>query len=68
MSPLSAEEVAEDLIWVRDIVKLSDCNLNSPVITLSFLSLLVVPSLKLSDKGLFDSEAFNFVDVIMEGI
>jgi adenine deaminase len=29
--------------------------------TLSFLALLVIPSLKLSDKGLFDGESFHFV-------
>jgi adenine deaminase len=29
--------------------------------TLSFLALLVIPKLKLSDKGLFDGEKFEFV-------
>lgn len=37
--------------------------LNSPFMTLSFLALLVIPSLKLSDQGLFDGEAFHFVDL-----
>ncbi|MGB7344554.1 MAG: adenine deaminase [Pirellulaceae bacterium] len=34
--------------------------LTSPFMTLSFMSLLVIPSLKLSDKGLFDGETFQF--------
>jgi adenine deaminase len=31
--------------------------------TLSFMALLVIPELKLSDKGLFDGRAFQFIDV-----
>jgi adenine deaminase len=34
--------------------------------TLSFMALLVIPQLKLSDKGLFDGEAFSFVDRFVE--
>ncbi len=35
--------------------------LKAPFMTLSFMALLVIPSLKLSDKGLFDGHAFKFV-------
>jgi len=35
--------------------------LQSPFMTLSFMALLVIPSLKLSDKGLFDGDNFQFV-------
>lgn len=38
--------------------------LSAPYMTLSFCALLVIPKLKLSDKGLFDGEKFEFVDVI----
>ena len=37
--------------------------LNSPFMTLSFMALLVIPELKLSDKGLFDGKTFSFVPV-----
>jgi len=37
--------------------------LQAPFMTLSFMALLVIPSLKLSDKGLFDGEKFEFVTV-----
>jgi adenine deaminase len=37
--------------------------LNAPYMTLSFMALLVIPQLKLSDKGLFDGKAFKFVDL-----
>ena len=35
--------------------------LGSPFMTLSFMALLVIPYLNLSDKGLFDGEKFEFV-------
>jgi adenine deaminase len=37
--------------------------LNAPFMTLSFMALLVIPELKLSDKGLFDGKKFSFVDL-----
>lgn len=36
-------------------------NLSAPFMTLSFMALLVIPDLKLSDKGLFSGEKFEFV-------
>jgi len=37
------------------------CTLTAPFMTLSFMALLVIPELKLSDKGLFDGKKFEFV-------
>lgn len=37
--------------------------LSAPFMTLSFMALLVIPRLKLSDQGLFDGESFTFVPV-----
>jgi adenine deaminase len=39
-------------------------SMDAPFMTLSFMALLVIPQLKLSDKGLFDGETFDFVDLI----
>lgn len=36
--------------------------LTSPFMTISFMALLVIPKLKMSDKGLFDAERFEFVE------
>jgi adenine deaminase len=36
--------------------------LTAPFMTLSFMALLVIPHLKLSDKGLFDGDSFSFVE------
>lgn len=41
-------------------VKESGCSLRAPYMTLSFMALLVIPELKLSDKGLFDGTKFSF--------
>ena len=38
-------------------------NLGAPYMTLSFLALLVIPNLKLSDKGLFNGEKFEFTSL-----
>ena len=37
--------------------------LRAPFMTLSFMALLVIPELKLSDQGLFDSNAFQFTSL-----
>jgi adenine deaminase len=39
------------------------CTLTAPFMTLSFMALLVIPQLKLSDKGLFDGKEFKFTPV-----
>lgn len=41
-------------------------NLRAPFMTLSFMALLVIPDLKLSDKGLFSGNTFTFVDLEVE--
>jgi adenine deaminase len=41
--------------------------LSAPFMTLSFMALLVIPSLKLSDKGLFDGEEFKFRSLFVNG-
>ncbi|HIA36438.1 MAG TPA: adenine deaminase [Flavobacteriales bacterium] len=40
--------------------------LSAPYMTLSFLALLVIPKLKLSDKGLFDGEKFQFTSLYVD--
>ncbi|MBS1627542.1 MAG: adenine deaminase [Bacteroidetes bacterium] len=48
---------AIDIMTKKDL----GSTLGSPFMTLSFMALLVIPYLKLSDKGLFDGEKFEFV-------
>lgn len=66
MSKESGEEVAENYAAIDQFVKAElKSNLDAPFMTLSFMGLLVIPKLKLSDKGLFDGEAFNFVSLFV---
>ncbi|WP_418453681.1 adenine deaminase [Borreliella bissettiae] len=63
MSTLSAEEIASQYIKLNDFCKnVLGSQLDDPLMTLSFMSLTVVPHLKINDKGLFDVDSFCFLD------
>lgn len=64
MSTRSAEDVAFKLEILHNAAADMGCKLASPFMTMSFLALLVIPKLKVSDRGLFDVEKFDFVDVV----
>ena len=64
MSSKPANQVADNLRALQEKVKELGCKLDSPFMTLSFMALLVIPKLKISDQGLFDVEKFQFVDVV----
>ena len=61
MSVHDGYEVASAYQQIDKHVKEAGCTLSSPFMTLSFMALLVIPSLKLSDLGLFDTDNFCFV-------
>ena len=42
------------------------CTLDDPFMTMAFMSLPVIPELKITDKGLFDTNKFDFVDIFEE--
>ena len=63
MSTETAEEVSLKLETLHNALKDMGCKLSSPFMTMSFMALLVIPKLKISDMGLFDVEKFEFVDV-----
>jgi adenine deaminase len=61
MSNKDGESVGTDYEKVDAFVKTQlGSALTAPFMTLSFMALLVIPSLKLSDKGLFDGLKFQF--------
>ena len=66
MSPDSAETVSQLYQRLNKVVHDIGSPLNAPFKTLSFMALLVIPSLKLSDKGLFDGDKFEFVSLFEE--
>lgn len=61
MSLDSAEVVGHAYQAVDALAKDMGSTLKAPFMTLSFMALLVIPSLKMSDLGLFDGEDFKFV-------
>jgi adenine deaminase len=67
MAPGPGEEVAARYEHLDRAANNLGCTLHSPLMTLSFMALLVIPALKLSDLGLFDGEAFRFTDLIVPG-
>ncbi|MCX8011982.1 MAG: adenine deaminase, partial [Desulfobacterota bacterium] len=66
MSNESYPEVARKYTAANQMAKELGSSLKSPFMTLSFMSLPVIPKLKLCDRGLFDSEQFKFIDVFKE--
>ncbi|WP_417213535.1 adenine deaminase [Bizionia sp.] len=60
MSNQDAKTIGEAYGKLDKIAKQLGSTLNAPYMTLSFMALLVIPSLKLSDKGLFDGNTFKF--------
>lgn len=62
-----ARDVKRVLDQLHEQVSAMGCSLDSPFMTMSFLSLLVIPELKIGDRGLFDVSAFKFVDVVEPG-
>ncbi|MEJ7914534.1 MAG: adenine deaminase C-terminal domain-containing protein, partial [Chitinophagaceae bacterium] len=61
MSSEDGYEVARDYARMDRLAKDLGSPLSAPFMTLSFMALLVIPHLKLSDKGLFDGDAFALV-------
>lgn len=59
MSTADPYEVAEQYTIIDAMSKDLGSSLGSPFMTLSFMALLVIPHLKLSDKGLFDGDQFK---------
>ena len=60
MSSADGFEVADKYTAIDLAAKALGSKLQAPFMTLSFMALLVIPHLKLSDKGLFNGDDFNF--------
>ena len=64
MSNQDGIAIAKKLRILQKMAFALGCELTAPFMTMAFMSLLVIPSIKLSDKGLFDGDSFEFIDVI----
>ena len=63
MSDKSAKEIGKAYAALDVMAKQMGSTLRAPYMSLSFMALLVIPSLKLSDKGLFDGTSFQFTSL-----
>ena len=65
MSHLDGYEVARLYQKINTLAKSTGSLLSAPFMTLSFMALLVIPELKLSDKGLFDGLEFKYKELFV---
>ena len=63
MTNEDAFKVAADYQRLKDLSKTLGSTLSDPFMTMEFMALLVIPKLKLSDKGLFDCEKFELISM-----
>lgn len=63
MSDQNAETIGKSYAKLDQMAKDLGATLHAPYMTLSFMALLVIPALKLSDKGLFDGSKFEFTSL-----
>ncbi|MBR6774630.1 MAG: adenine deaminase [Bacteroidales bacterium] len=61
-----AFKVATEYQEIKELSKSLGSHLNDPFMTMGFMALLVIPKLKLSDKGLFDCEKFELTPLFSE--
>jgi adenine deaminase len=65
MSNKGSRHVAKKYKKIEEMLKQSGSMLNSPLMNFSFLALLVIPEIKISDRGLFDFEEFSFTELFL---
>jgi adenine deaminase len=63
MSDNTYETVASHYTEIDRFAKAMGSKLTAPFMTLSFMSLPVIPELKITDRGLFDGKAFKYIDL-----
>ncbi len=63
MSEKTVEEVSEGIQELKTAAKNLGTTLDEPFMAMAFLSLPVIPKLKITDKGLVDVERFRFIDL-----
>jgi adenine deaminase len=66
MSDDPVDKVASAYEKLSDLVKSYGSHMSSPFMTLSFMALLVIPELKISDSGLFDGSKFCHVPLFAD--
>lgn len=63
MSDNNFEFVIDKCAELNNAAHSIGCTLDDPFMTMAFMSLPVIPELKITDKGIFDTEKFDFIDI-----
>ena len=63
MSSRNGYDIAKQYEHIDHMAREAGSDIHAPFMSLSFLALLVIPSLKLSDQGLFDGDTFTFTSL-----
>lgn len=66
MTPLEADKVAEEIKSLETFAAQLGCRIRNPFIALSFLSLPVIPKLKITDYGLINAEELRVVSLFVD--
>ena len=67
MTSMDSDYTAAKYNHLSELAQEYGSKLNSPFMTLSFMALLVIPHLKIGDKGLFNGDKFEFIELINHG-
>ena len=65
MSDNEGQVIADQYEKIDAMVKEMGSKLKAPFMTVAFMSLLVIPKLKLSDQGLFDGRTYAFTNLMV---
>jgi len=65
MTTRSCNDLANDYERLNDLARSYGSTMQAPFMTLSFMALLVIPELKIGDKGLFDVNKFELVSLFV---
>ena len=63
MSDRPAQEVQEQIEQLDEAAKKIGCKIDEPFMSMAFLSLSVIPELKITDKGLIDANNFEITNL-----
>ena len=66
MTTRSCEDIASEYEKLNKLAGSMGCVMKAPFMTLSFMALLVIPDLKIGDRGLFDVKKFSPVSLFLE--
>ena len=66
MTTRSCVEIAREYSYLNDLLRSLGCTMQAPFMTLSFMALLVIPDLKIGDRGLFDVNRFSPVSLFVD--